>query len=284
MTITAPGVYTLSDADYHADPISGGSLSASGAKVLLESPARFDYERTHPQPPRANFGFGHVAHTLVLGTGVEIAVIEAADYRSKAAQVERDAAREAGATPILRPEMDRALAMVEALARSPLTSELFQVGTGQAEASLFWRDEPTGITRRARLDWLPNVRFGAPTVILDYKTAENANPSHFGRVIANYGYHISAANYIDGVRAVRGDDDVRFLLVVQDKTPPHLPAVIEIDAEDVDLGRRLMERACEMFRDCTEAGVWPGYGTDVRTVKMPTWARREQEAHLWTEN
>ena len=62
--ITEPGVYTMDEADYHADPVPGGSLSCSGAKKLLACPARFAYDREHPPAPTPAMELGTAAHKL----------------------------------------------------------------------------------------------------------------------------------------------------------------------------------------------------------------------------
>ena len=36
--ITKPGIYEMPEDDYHADPVPDWSLSASGAKLLLDLP------------------------------------------------------------------------------------------------------------------------------------------------------------------------------------------------------------------------------------------------------
>jgi hypothetical protein len=74
--ITQPGVYDLPADVYHADPVPaelGGSLSSSGAKLLLppSCPAIYQWARTHPTYSDA-FDFGHAAHKKVLGAGAEI--------------------------------------------------------------------------------------------------------------------------------------------------------------------------------------------------------------------
>ena len=125
MIVTEPGVYTMDEADYHADPVPGGSLSCSGAKKLLASPARFAYDREHPPAPTRAMEMGSAvhAHELVLGTGAQIVVIDADNYRTKAAQEAAAAAREAGAVPLLTAEHDQVQAMAAAL-RDHLADEL----------------------------------------------------------------------------------------------------------------------------------------------------------------
>ena len=62
----------LPEEDYFTNP----RLSQSQAKTLLANPARYKYELTAPREERATFDVGHAAHTLILGTGAPLAVID----------------------------------------------------------------------------------------------------------------------------------------------------------------------------------------------------------------
>ena len=145
--ITRPGVYDLSEHAYHADPVPEGSLSVSGAKRLLppSCPARFAWERRHERAERRVFDLGHAAHRLVLGAGAELMVVDAENWRTRAAQQARDAAYAAGTTPLLRHEYDAVQAMATALRDHPVAGRLFTAGRGRPEQSLFWQDEEHGL-------------------------------------------------------------------------------------------------------------------------------------------
>jgi len=43
------------------------------------------------------------------------------------------------------------------------------------------------------------------------------------------------------------------------KDPPYLVTVIELKPAAVQRGRDLNRRALQIYRDCVEADVWPGY-------------------------
>jgi PDDEXK-like domain of unknown function (DUF3799) len=277
VTITEPGVYTMDEADYHADPVPGGSLTSSGARKLLASPARFDYDREHPPAPTPAMELGTAAHKLVLGTGPPIVTVEADDWRTKAAKEAAAAAREAGAVPLLTAEHDQVQAMAAALRDHPIAAALFDPEGGDPEQSLFWVDERTGVWMRARLDWLRHTVTGRRLIIGDYKTAASASPEAFAKAVANFGYHQQAPFYCDGAAALGLDPDPGFLFVVQEKTPPYLVAVYELDALATEAGRARNRRAAEMFRDCTEAGVWPGYPGEIGLISLPPWATRTEE-------
>jgi len=274
LVITEPGVYDIPEADYHADPVPGGSLSSSGARKLLppSCPALYRWERDHPEPKR-HFEYGTAAHRMVLGLGAEWVLLDYPDYRTKAAQQARDDARAAGAVPILSPELEQITAMAEAIREHPLAGPLLCREDVQPEQSLFWHDDEFGIWRRARLD---AVRSGARLFIADYKTTACAEPERFGKSIANYGYHAQGAWYQDAAAELLGDDPA-FLLVAQEKTPPYLVTVCELDQPAIAAGRSLNRRAMEVYRDCTEAGIWPGYTDDVALLSLPAWALRERE-------
>jgi hypothetical protein len=212
----------------------------------------------------------------VLGAGAELVVIDADDWRTKAAKEAAAAAREAGAVPLLTAEHAQVQAMAAALREHPVAAALFDPDRGDPEQSLFWVDDRTGVWLRSRLDWLPRQPAGR-LIIGDYKTAVSASPDGFSRAVLNFSYHQQAAFYTDGAAALGLDGDPAFLFVVQEKTPPYLVAVYELDALATEAGRARNRRAAEMFRDCTEAGIWPGYSAEVEPISLPPWATRIEE-------
>jgi hypothetical protein len=266
----------LDEATYHAHP----ALSASGAKLLLppSCPALYKWQRDHPVH-RDVFDFGTAAHTKVLGIGPEFAIINADDWRGKAAREERDASRGEGKTPLLAKDAVTVDAMADALRQHPIAAALLNPDHGTPEVSLFWHDERHGIDRRGRVDWLPDPSDGR-LIISDYKTAASAEPGGFARSAANFGYHQQAAWYMDAAVALdlAEPGGVSFLFIVQEKTAPHLVTVCELDSYSIDHGRRLNDRACEVFAECTATDTWPGYSDDVELIYLPSWALKETAA------
>lgn len=271
--VTEPGVYAMDDATYHADPVPDpGSLSSSGARRLLHAPALFHHERTHPRPPTTAFNIGHAAHALVLGYGPELVVIDAPDWRTKDAKQRRDDAYAAGEVPLLPHEHAQVTAMAQALREHQVASALFDPQSGDPERSLFWWDN--GVARRCRLDWLPHTVAGR-MIVADYKTTVNADPAKFSRTAADFGYHQQHAWNLDGVRALGLHDDPAFVFVLQEKEPPYLVSVVELDTDAVAVGDLLNRRALELFAECCETGVWPGYSDEVEQVGLPGWYLRQ---------
>lgn len=272
--ITEPGVYDgMPDAVYHGDPVPGGSLSHSGLKSLLDCPARFDDDRRNGRHHVGAFDVGHAAHAQVLGVGLDVVIIEADDYKGKAAQQERRVAYAAGKVPVLTHEWAAVQAMAAKLRTHHTAGRLFVPGRGHAERSLFWFDVEFGFWRRARLDWsmrLPDGRFA----IVDYKTTEYASPSNISSALFKFGYYTQDPFYCDGVRAVGLGDDVVCLFVFQERRRPYLVTVAEVHPEDREWGRLQVRRGLDLYARCREANHWPDYADDIITARIPAWSRR----------
>lgn len=281
-TVTAPGLYPDMDEEtYHADPVPmrlGGSLSSSGAKMLLppSTPAHFKWNRDNGQEPKPAFDLGHAVHKLVLGSGAEFAVIAAKDWMTKAAKEARDAARAEGKTPLLTKEHMQATAMADAVRRHPIATLLFNPDRGRPEVSGFWQDCDTEVWRRFRLDWLPDAN--RRLIVPDLKTTVDANPAHFGKTAANFGYYIQHPYYLEGLQALGvGDEDTAFLFVLVEKTPPHLVSVVELDADAVALGRQAIRQALRTYAECVGTDTWPGYSPHVESASLPYYLTRHLE-------
>lgn len=273
------GVYEgFPDVAYHADPVEGGSLSSTGARRLLppSCPAKFRYEQDHPRETRPEFDLGHAAHRLVLGVGPELVVVEADNWRTKNARAERDDAHAAGAVPLLPFEMEQVQAMAAALRTHRIAGALLRPGRGRTELTLVWRDVPTGVMRRARLDCLTEDRHGR-ALIVDYKTAVSAEPAAVEKAIHQHGYHQQLDYYRDGVMELGLGGDPLPLLVVQEKTPPYVVSVVQPTESAMYWGGVLNRTAIEIYARCQRTGEWPGYADDIVLAALPGYAERQYE-------
>lgn len=279
--ITEPGIYAdMPDEVYHGDPVPGGSLSSSGARHILSSPAIFRYRQTHRTETRA-FDIGHAVHAMVLGVGMKVVEIPAellaanGAVSTKAAKQFIDDTRAEGRIPLKGGDFYPIRMMAEAILGHPTARALLE-RDGIPEASIFATDPLTGEWVRARPDFLPPCD-GGRTIVVDVKTAESAHPGQFSRAAAKWGYHQQAPHYLDALTEVRGDPDPRMQFVIVEKSEPWLVSVCELDGEAIERGRQLNRDALNLWHQCREAGLWPGYGDEVHTISLPMWA-------LWDDN
>lgn len=283
--IERPGVYGIPVNDYHADPVAGGSLSSTGARKLLppSCPAKFKHWLDNGDPPKREFDLGHAAHKLILGVGPELVVIDADNYKTKAAQSTRDAAYAAGAVPLLVAEHQQVLGMAIAVANHPIAGPLFRQGTGLPEQTLVWFDHEFQVWRRALLDWLrPRPAPGRRLIVPDFKSAHAADKVSISKAIDNHGYDQQMAWYLDGVQALglAGDVEPAALLIVQEKTPPYLITLVQLDDVALERGRLRNRLALDEYRRCLATDAWPGYAESVIEVGLPPWAERNHELAL----
>jgi len=257
-------VYNLSEAEYHADR---HTLSVSGAKVLLRAPALFRWQQDH-LVVKDVFDVGSAAHKLVLGVGAPIHPVAADSWRSKAAQEERDAARSAGEIPLLVADYERVQAMADALSRHSTAMSL--LSGGEAEVSAYATDPDTGVAMRCRFDYLAYAH------AVDYKSTRDASPEGFARAVANLGYDMQDDWYQVIADQIQHPLEA-FCFIAQEKEPPYLVEVYELDSAFRRRGADRNRRARQIYAECCETGDWSrGYtGLPYSTLYAPRWATQE---------
>jgi len=276
--------YDVPEDVYHSDPAPEPSLSSSLAKILLEkSPmhARMAHPRLNPdwEPSKATTAMllGSAFDAMVLGGESRIGLVQANDYRTKAAQAERDRILSEGRTPVTAPqyeELTKAIATFESRL-DHLDDELPPLREGKAQATLVWFDEEFGIWCRARLDWLRDDH----EAIDDLKKAKSARPDSegFGRSAYSLGYDIQAALYRRGLMKLDPDCDPRFRFVAYELESPNGISLVELGPAGCILGETRVADAMRIFADCLKKNRWPGYPRYACRVDPPPWAMAQVE-------
>jgi hypothetical protein len=260
-------IYTdMSEDAYHARP----ELSSTGARRLLEAPARFNHWRHNGQAGKQAFDVGHAVHAMVLGVG-NGTIAYPADHITPSGAVSSKSAtvawaedqRAAGLVPIAPAQARKVHGMAEAVLAHPGARDIVE-RRGDPEVSVIALDEETGVETRARFDWI-DLDAGAAT---DLKTtATSASADGFARTVAQHGYDVQEAFYRRAIQR-----DIRFRFIVVEADAPHLVAVHELDIEWQQMGAAKVQRALELYATCTASGTWPGYDPTVQLVSPPTWA------------
>lgn len=269
---------------YHSDR---GSLSASGAKLLLPPsvPAKFRQVMEEPPEPKPHFDFGTLVHTLVLGKGAKYTVLDpnvhglkkdgtiADNPSATTAWKQADQfARESGKIPVHLDDFRKAEKIRAAVLNHPIAGPLFT--NGAPELSMYATDPETGVKLRARVDWLTEQ--DDRIWLIDLKTSATAHPGDFARRAAKYRYHVQAAFY-RLVASLVGLEATAFVMVAVEKTPPYLTSVIEWDSEAIAEGHRLTRQAIETYARCNATSEWPGYPEVIHPISLPIWAFDDEE-------
>lgn len=253
----------MSNAAYH----SSAAIGSTSLKTLAtKTPAHYQWDKANPVH-KPVYDLGSAAHAWILeGDADQIVVVESDSWRTKAAKEARDEAYAAGKYPLLDEEFDRIDRMRAAILEHPIASQMINP-EHRFESSIFW--EENGMPLKCRPDAL------APDVIWDLKTARSSHPGEFGRAANTYGYHQSAAHYIDGVQRATGEE-LPFRLVLIEKEAPFFVSVVEFEPAAVDLGSDLNAKAKDLWRTCTANNHWPGY-EGISIVDVPAYAYWDEE-------
>lgn len=286
--ISKPGLYlNIPTAEYFADPAPMPSLTQSIAKILLDrSPlhAWHAHPKLNPDFKPDNdrkFDVGNIAHQMMTGRGKEIVVLpeKVQDWRTNAAKEAREEAAKQGKLAVLGKHFKLAGSMVAA-AREQFElrgeSDLFTVGDG--EVVCIWNEG--AVWFRQMIDWLSRDRL----TFIDYKTTdESAAPHAVARKMANDGWHIQAAMAERGLNAIgmNPGQPRRYLFVVQETQVPYCLTVVEINEQSLTMGRKMLDVAARIWRECVALDRWPGYPLKTVVPEFPpyaeaSWLDREQ--------
>lgn len=233
----APGIYyDLSAEVYHSD----SAISSSGLKTLLKSPYKY-WDSSPLNPDREPLDTptlknSRAFHTMLLEpekfqeeftikpgckSSTISGVVGAGDYQDM---------------------LNAVKAVKSDSSIAPLLTD------GKPEVSIFWRDEKTGVMCRVRFDYL------RPKVGFDYKTTTDVSMENIGYAIADYRYDLSAAMYIEGLRAAGMYDEshLGFVLLFQEKKRPYLCESIRVPEQLMQKGYHDFRRGLDIYKENIE--------------------------------
>jgi len=266
-------IYDMPDAVYHQRP----ELSSTGARLILDSPAKFKYWEGR-ETNSAAFDIGKAVHARVLGVGAQAVaypddVLAANGAAStKAAKEWADAARADGLIPMKAADLYPIEAMAEAVLAHDEARQILEDAPAR-EVSIF--ADVDGVPSRARFDLYGD------TTGADLKTAVDASPDGFNRAINAHGLHVQEAWYRDVRAAETGGEIDWFAFVVVEKTAPYLVAVYDLDVVWRDIGRERAAEARQRWLHATQSGVWPGY--ESQTLSCPPFVFYDHETRYSEE-
>jgi exodeoxyribonuclease VIII len=141
------------------------------------------------------------------------------------------------------------------------------VVAGQAEVSGWYQDlhPVTGEGTMQLCKYRPDMRYCPDwthnTWLGDLKStkAGGAAPEEFARAIHDWGYHISAAHYMEGDHIIHGRRPKQFIFVAQESEHPFLVAVYVLEEKALAHGAKMRRRALEGIYQAKKSGEWPHY-------------------------
>ncbi len=256
--------------NYHALP----RISKSRLDNIHRSPQHYKYVLDNPADPTQAMIEGSIFHKLVLEPDtfdLEYAVMpEIIDRRTKDGKAAWEAfCAECGdRISVQKPTLTQLTAQADSLRACSIAKNL--LSNGNAEQSIVWDfggyHKP--IPAKCRIDFI-NTH-----CLVDLKTTIDARPDAFSRSCWNYRYHVQAAFYIDAYKELTGEE-LQFVFIAVEKTPPYGVAVYMANDEMVEQGRREYRQDLDIYAECLKTDEWPGYPGEIQEILLSTWARED---------
>lgn len=289
-----PGVYTISNEEYHASP----GISRSAIMDFRKTPAHYWHKHVNP-----NYVKPTPTPAMVLGDAFHVSLLEPEKFEEKfivkesnkivlgklplLRDVGRDAYEEAKqkqeALRVEKEKLDKQfeensidkivineddykkiIMMKHEILLNPTNKELIQ--DAQYEKSIFWIDPDTQLLCKARPDIWHNK------FIVDLKTTVSAAENDFMRSIYNYGYHIQFGMIQEALKHVLNIEMKNFLFLPQEKEEPFLSAVYQLDEAAIEQGVNEFKHSLQEIKRCYENNNFPGYQT--KMISLPAWSNK----------
>ena len=256
----------ISNTDYHAS----AGLSSSTLKLSLESMYKYklsiDGELPFKQTPTMALGTAVHAYTLEPENfHNEIAIRPELGY-SKVDKILMSDFEEAnqGKVFITKDQAIMARAMSDNILRHPEVGQIMR--NSVCEQSGFYTDKHTGMSCKYRPD-IRNKHF-----IADIKSTVSIHPSKFSSTIDKFGYHVSAAHYLEGDKTLHGTNHEQFIFIAVENKYPFEVAVYTLGAKSLERGYELRARGLNSIQLAKETGHYPMInGGMAQNIEIPNW-------------
>jgi len=148
------------------------------------------------------------------------------------------------------------------------------INKGLPEHELYWTDEPTNISCKAKLDYFIEPCTNFPNgIIIDLKTTTNANCEEFAKAIYKFGYYHQVAFYAEAVKIIyKTEHYPTFIFIAAEKEEPYECSFFGAVTEMLELGLAENRKLINLYRDCYVANQWHGYLDQVEEINLPMWA------------
>jgi hypothetical protein len=258
------------------------ALNFSSAKALLQSPAHFKAgKKTEETPAMAS---GTLVHAYAL-QGIKLPYVVRPDTcpetgenwhgQRKGCRAWMEAQSLAGIPVFTAEEIEDQAGMVAALEASPefqAISKLCPIRERPAFATY------RGVEIKALFDMEGADASGVP-MICDLKTTISGSPRDFARSAAKFSYFLQLAWYSTVMALEKGlEQKPGFLWVTVESSAPYNVTLYSPPDEGWDFGMRQMDKCIDLYLQCKETGIYPGYGSGIQQLPWLPWIDRDDAA------
>lgn len=295
--ITEPGIYQISIDDYHADK---SWISSTGVKHARGSMAeyRLFLDGYWDNDVKTHFDYGNAMELFLIdkeGFNKSVAVApthkwveEALAENPKLVSPRASKTYKALSERFSEENKDKYIIVEEG------EKESFQALQVQAarcfadeyiaqmltdidyQSSCYWIDPETGLKMKSR----PDIAKKKGNVLCNIKTLTDASPQGFQRKAVELDWPIQACIEIEGaIRTGLMPTVDHYFWLALEKDAPFNVQLYEFNQSDLEVIRDEYRYLLRRIKECTETGVWPGYGDQadnkygILQLNLPPWYR-----------
>lgn len=259
----------MTNQEYHA----AVGVSKSDLDLISRSPAHYQFAKRNPSEPTPAMLLGTAVHKLVLEPEdfeKEFIIAPECDRRTKEGKAlyAEFMEKSAGKSIITVQQYNDIFKIASAVKNHPLAGKLLTGGI--AEQSYFWEED--GVKCKCRPDYLrTDIK-----AMIDLKTARNASPESFTKAAFDYRYHVQAAWYLRGMKAL-GYDIENFIFITVETEAPYAVCVYAADELMIKLGNITAEENFKTICNCIKTDHWYSYDEvpEIHSLSLPEWIIRK---------
>lgn len=263
-------ISTMSNEAYHAS----GGISRSALMEFKKSP--YHYWSRYISPLKREI---KTTPAMLMGEMVHTAVLEPQEYDNRYIRAfegdRRTLAGKAayasfvsvlhGRTIVKAEDYDLALEIGREVMKDEFISPL--IPECVIEESIYWKNAATGLVCKAR----PDARLDG--LVVDLKTAENADYRHIQTASIDRGYFLQAGMISLALRSI-GVEMSHYVICAVEKKYPFAVANYVLDESAILFGITQFNELIEQYDKCLQADKWPGFA--VKQLYVPKWAENEE--------
>jgi exodeoxyribonuclease VIII len=244
------------------------AVNYSTLKELRRSPLHYAHRLKTPREDSTRLALGRAVHTAVFEPDrffLDYALFPGARRAGK--DWDECCKANRGRTILKSEEYRTALAIRDAVRSHPVAGPAL-TPPGEAEKSIVWTDEATGLRAKGRIDWW---RVG---LFCDLKTTSDVDRDRFGALAYRMGYHGQLSFYRAGLIANGLDAPVPRIIAVE-AAPPHDVAVFPLDDDLLYQGEILCAELLAAAAAFKFSGLAPGRYPEEVALTLPPWVRAD---------
>jgi len=190
------------------------------------------------------------------------------EFRTKESKSWRDEMEASGKTVVKIDQLDAVNAQLKAIRSKPEAEKLLDGAQFQVA---FRHDTAYPFASKGLIDILPDDN----ETIVDLKRCEPGaleSKRSLARYIFDWGYHIQAGAYCEGMAIASGIERTQFKFIFVSSKLPYRIAVVSLPFPAISYGADLYRNGAKRFAECLERNHWPSIWDGEVEIDLPEYA------------